>query len=111
MLQNCVMDEVFAKVNREEHLFPYSVLKPVYLSTVDGSLLRKAMIEILAYGSDPGDVEGSMTTAKCREWLTLEILQDVIKELESARHNKIPCGKSPKRGKCFFHVHGKDEHC
>jgi hypothetical protein len=111
MLQNCVMDEMFAKTYREGYLLPLCLLKAIYLKTVEESLLRKAVIELLTHAGDLGDVEGSMTKAENRQSLTLEILQDVVRELHAARKNKIPFGKAPKRDKCFFHVHGKDEHC
>jgi hypothetical protein len=110
MLQNCIMDEIFAMYDRKESLSLH-ILKAVYQDTIDGSPLRKAMMEILAYNTELGDENGSSMTAGCRKFFTLEILQDLVKAVDTARKNKVPYGKISKRGKCFFHVHDKDEHC
>jgi hypothetical protein len=110
MLQNCVMDEIFAKDNRGE-CFPLRMLKFSYGNTMTGSLLRKAMIELMVYETDlGGEDEGTMKTNNTH-YYTVEILQDLVEELYFARQNKIAFNKRPKRDKCLFHVHGKDEHC
>ncbi|KAH0351712.1 hypothetical protein KCU83_g4185, partial [Aureobasidium melanogenum] len=83
MLQNCAMDEIDARI----------------------------MIEELAHDTYIGDEEGSVMAAEYEKFFTIEILQDLVKELDAARKNKLPYDKWPKRDKCFFHVHGKDEHC
>lgn len=60
---------------------------------------------------DHDDSEESITLAEFHEYFTVEILQDVIMELDAARKNNVPRGTAPERDRCFFHVHGKDEHC
>lgn len=45
MLQNCVIDEIFATVHRGND-FPARSIKAAYRKTLNGSPLRKAMIEI-----------------------------------------------------------------
>lgn len=110
MLQNCVMDEFFAK-QKGERMVQLRMAKRVYDETVSGSLLRKAVIEHLAYDAVLDDGKESIMTADCRHCYDVEMLQDLVKELDAARKNKTPYNKTPKRDKCFFHVHRKDEHC
>ncbi|KEQ69509.1 hypothetical protein M436DRAFT_67171 [Aureobasidium namibiae CBS 147.97] len=104
MLQNCVMDELFAKGNRSKLGLRLSATKPAYEKTAHGSPLRKAIIELLVYRSE-------LANADFSELFTFEILQDIMRETIIARKNKVACATAPKRDKCFFHVHGKDEHC
>lgn len=111
MLQNHVMDAIFIKEESERVLDAY-VFKVAYEKTVKGSLLRKALIEILAYRLNHGNDDCTSSMADRRHaFYTVEILADLVKELNSARINKVAYGLAPKRDKCFFHVHGKDEHC
>lgn len=110
MLQNCVMDELTAKIRRGDSLRT-ACLKLAYENTVDGSPLRKFMIDYLAYRVPIGNDDQSMMTSEYRTWYTVEILQDLVQEMDAARKNKVPYDKLPKRDMCFFHVHGKDEHC
>ncbi|KAH0382039.1 hypothetical protein KCU92_g6634, partial [Aureobasidium melanogenum] len=108
LLQNCVMDEIFAKEKRDARLLLYRLplywMSTVYVKTVDGSPLRKAIVELLAYHSVLEDEDGGIMTARKSHNFTIEMLQDLVKELNAARKNY---GKAPKRDKCFFHVHGK----
>jgi len=110
MLQNCVIDEIFAKVERDKGA-PKFMAGIAYKSTVKGSPLRRASIELLAYSSLLGDEDDSMMADDCLHHFTLDILADTIKEPDAARQNKLPYDKKPGRDKCFFHIHGKDEHC
>jgi hypothetical protein len=110
LLQNSVVDESFVKEKREDS-FDLRMIKPVYEKTVDGSLLRKVMIEFVAHGMCLLDPDTGAMAAVYHHNFTVEILSDLVKELETSRLNKVPFGKTPKRDKCFFHVHGKDEHC
>lgn len=110
MLQNCAMDEIFGKVRRED-CFKISSVWIVYRKTVDGSLLRKALIDIITYTTVIGNAVGGIMSANNRAWLTVEILQDLVLELDAARKNGVAYETAPVRDKCHFHVHGKDEHC
>jgi hypothetical protein len=110
MLQNCVMDEIFAKEQRES-CFVFEMIRLAYNNTVTGSVLRKAIMELMVYKSQLGDGDNSIMALNRGCHYTIEILQDVVKELNLARENKVPFGKTPKRDKCFFHVHSKGEHC
>ncbi|KAG9747963.1 hypothetical protein KCU73_g7214, partial [Aureobasidium melanogenum] len=110
MLQNCVMDEIVARQRRGDSS-DVSLLKVAYDNTVDNSPLRKVLIEDLAYDAILGHEEESVMNPEYRKLYTVEQLQDLVKELYTARENKTPYGKWPKRDKCYFHVHGKDEHC
>jgi hypothetical protein len=111
MLQNCVMDEIFASIYREDKI-PHAIAKFAYGKTVEGSLLRKASIEILAYHARLDDDDhDSMLGDRYRQSFTFDILHDLVRELAAARENEVPHGEVPQRDKCFFHVHGKDEHC
>ncbi|KAH0162775.1 hypothetical protein KCU67_g5805, partial [Aureobasidium melanogenum] len=106
LLQNCVMDEIFAKQKRDYGL-PLHWMWHAYKGTVDGSPLRKAVVELLAYHSVLEDEDGGIMTARKSHNFTIEMLQDLVKELNAARKNKVRYGKIPKRDKCYFHVHGK----
>ncbi|KAH0342078.1 hypothetical protein KCU81_g5959, partial [Aureobasidium melanogenum] len=110
LLQNCVMDEIFAKEKRDAEL-PLCLMKVAYENTVNGSPLRKAAIELLTFYFKIGDDVDGIMTADNRKHFTVEMLQDVIKELDAARKNRVRYGKPPKRDQCFFHVHGKGERC
>lgn len=110
MLQNCVMDELLTKERREAG-YPLSLTMSAYKKTAKGSPLRKAMIGLWAYETELDNDKGGLTTFEHDRFFTLEILADLVVELDSARRNKVPHGKAPKRDKCFYHVHGKDEHC
>lgn len=110
MLQNCAIDEMFVKRNSD--WFGLCVFKEAYKKTVVGSPLRKALIDLLAYRFYLGDNEDTRAmTIFCHRFYTVEILADLVRELDAARKNNVPYSGSPKRDKCFFHVHGKDEHC
>ncbi|KAG9653090.1 hypothetical protein KCU95_g1301, partial [Aureobasidium melanogenum] len=106
LLQNCVMDEIFAKQKRDAEL-PLYWMWTAYAYTVDGSPLRKAIIELLAYHSVLEDEVDGIMTSENSSHFTVEMLQDLVKELNAARKNKVRYGKPPKRDECFFHVHGK----
>lgn len=111
MLQNCVINEIFAKERRGDLPEPLTV-KSAYEDTVEGSPLRRLMIDVLAYTSFLGNEDGSLMTARYREHFTIEILQDLVKELYHARQrDMIVRRRRPQRDECFYHVHGKDEHC
>ncbi|KAI4738499.1 hypothetical protein E4T50_11054 [Aureobasidium sp. EXF-12298] len=107
LLQNQVMDDIFAKI-AEVRGFSLVVVPEVYAKTVAGSLLRKAVIEIAGCTMDlsrwrsyPGAVG----------W-TIECLTDLLLAVNEVRlDEKVTFPQLPKREKCFFHIHGKDEHC
>jgi hypothetical protein len=110
MLQNCVMDEIFAKVKLQQGI-PTDMAKIAYAETVEGSLLRRASIEIIAYFASLSGKDGSIMADKFRGALTFDILHDLVKELDIGRRNRVRHNEPPSRDKCFFHVHDKDEHC
>ncbi|KAI4760355.1 hypothetical protein E4T52_04055 [Aureobasidium sp. EXF-3400] len=110
MLQNCVIDEIFAKRSRDG-FFNFAMAKVAYDNTLAGSPLRRAMIEILAYLAFTKDRDNGAVFVSCGGYFTAEILQDLVRELFTARENNVPHGQAPKRDKCFFHVHSKNEHC
>ncbi|THY30186.1 hypothetical protein D6D00_03095 [Aureobasidium pullulans] len=114
MLQNCVADELFAKRERDNR-FPLGLIKYVYGVTPVGSPLRRITVNIIIHrmGSlgEPDNPKSGILTPENRHFWTIEILEDLLREADAARHNKLAPNKLPKRDKCFFHVHGKDEHC
>ncbi|CAD0107049.1 unnamed protein product [Aureobasidium uvarum] len=110
MLQNCVIDEMFHKRERE-NVFSLAIAKIAYENTPVGSPLHKAIVNIIAHRSVLREHAMSIMTAAYSGCYTIELLQDVIMEIDAARMDKLPQYKMPKRDKCFFHVHGKDEHC
>ncbi|THW70166.1 hypothetical protein D6D19_07996 [Aureobasidium pullulans] len=114
MLQNCVADELFAKRERDNR-FPLGLIKYVNGVTPVGSPLRRITVNIIIHrmGSlgEPDNPKSGILTPENRHFWTIEILEDLLREADAARHNKLAPNKLPKRDKCFFHVHGKDEHC
>lgn len=105
LLQNQAMNEIFAKVKKSK-LFSLPVVPVVYAKTMAGSPLRKAAIEIVAW-----NMHFKEWSPSTMGW-TVECMSDLVLALHVARLNKevtYPC--LPKRDTCFFHVHGKDEHC
>ncbi|KAG9578490.1 hypothetical protein KCU97_g12850, partial [Aureobasidium melanogenum] len=63
----------------------------------------------MAYSVNHHGNGDKVAMADCHDDLTVEMLLDVIKELDAARKNKISYNSYPKRDKCFFRVHGKDD--
>jgi hypothetical protein len=106
MLQNCVMDKIIPQPN-DDTVFELGLVEAAYENTTVGSPLRRVLLEILAYQTALGEAEGVLF----RKRFTVEILVDLVKEVASARKDKVLWGELPKRDKCFFHVHGKDEQC
>jgi hypothetical protein len=106
MLQNCVMDKIIPQPN-DDTVFELGLVEAAYENTTVGSPLRRVLLEIPAYQTALGEAEGVLF----RKRFTVEILVDLVKEVASARKDKVPWGELPKRDKCFFHVHGKDEQC
>ncbi|KAI4851213.1 hypothetical protein E4T44_02270 [Aureobasidium sp. EXF-8845] len=107
LVQNQVMDRIFVK--REESLsFSITLVPEVYAKTVAGSPLRKAIIEIIGWTMRLHEWETWKTTSG---W-TNESLTDLMLAVHQARLSReVEFPNLPKRDKCFFHVHGKDEHC
>lgn len=105
LLQNQAMDEIFAK-SVEAKLFALRAVPLVYEKTVAGCPLRKAVIEIVGW------TMGFDDWSPFEMGWTVECLSDLVLALHQARLSKeIKYPNLPKRDKCFFHVHGKDEHC
>jgi hypothetical protein len=107
LLQNQAMDKVFARLT-ETSEFNMSVVPAVYAKTVAGSPLRKAVIEIVGWTMG---LDAWQTWFGVSNWTT-ECLTDLMLTVHQARVSKdVTFPELPKRDKCFFHVHGKDEHC
>jgi hypothetical protein len=107
LLQNQAMDKIFASVAKH-HIFAPSAVPDIYTMTVAGSPLRKAVIEIVGWTAELEKWDASSGTAG---W-TIECLKDLLLVVHQARESKeVTFPNLPKRDKCFFHVHGKDEHC
>jgi len=105
LLQNQVMDEIFAKL-AQSNSFTVNVVPKAYAKTVAGSPLRKAVIEIVGWNLN---LDGWSPATS--DW-TIECLGDLVQAINQARMSKkVTYPDFPKRDKCFFHVHGKDEHC
>jgi hypothetical protein len=106
LLQNQVMDELFAK-GKEFDFLAVTVVPEIYAKTARGSPLRRAVIEMIGL---------TMNLENWRSWntsgWTLESVTDFMLALHQARMSKeVTFPNLLKRDKCFFHVHGKDEHC
>jgi len=105
LLQNQAMNGIFAKLV-ETNLFSFSMIPLVYEKTVAGCPLRKAVMEIVAWTMDFKDWSPSTMG-----W-TVECLSDLVLAIHETRLRKeFVWPGLPQRDKCFFHIHGKDEHC
>ncbi|KAI5212715.1 hypothetical protein AUEXF2481DRAFT_31217 [Aureobasidium subglaciale EXF-2481] len=103
LLQNYAMDLMFER-RVKKNCFDTSTINFVYNNTVAGSHLRRAVIEIsTSLVNSPGAHE------RPEHW-TVESLIDLVRAVDS-RLKDLKQYSLPKRDKCFFHVHGKDEEC
>jgi hypothetical protein len=106
LLQNYAMDKIFAK-RIECNSFAVAVIPKVYKKTMAGSPLRKAVIEIVGSVMKLDDWKIENTSG----W-TVEPLTDLMLAVHQTRLDKdVTFPDPPKRDKCFFHIHDKDEHC
>lgn len=111
LLQNEAMDEIFARHAKLNH-FQTKLVKLAYEQTPVGSPLRKAAIEIIGYNIKLQEESDSAFQLSCQSNWSVESLIDLVRVLDKIRkENKVVFPAMPKRDKCFFHVHGKDEHC
>jgi hypothetical protein len=114
LFQNNVMDAMLAKVD-EDLQVPTKVLNLAYDNTLPNSPLRKALTDIMVYRSkmptgDNSD-EIKLTPLGVLEDWPKQACLDVIAEMSRGWTNKAPRHCIPKREKCHYHVHAKDEHC
>jgi hypothetical protein len=105
LLQNCVIDALF-EMRIKENNFDSSAVPLVYDNTLPGSPLRKAIAEM---GTSLALQEGPKSHLNTQDW-SAESLIDLVRAVER-RPKDLKQYALPKRDKCFFHVHGKDEHC
>ncbi|KAI4729861.1 hypothetical protein E4T49_02313 [Aureobasidium sp. EXF-10728] len=111
LLQNQVMDKMLTESNKSSSFAP-SVVRRVYAKTLVGSPLRKACIEIVACTMQLEHESGVFMSPGHDKFWTSESLTDLVLALNHLRLNgDVRFPDLPKRDKCFFHVHGKDEHC
>ncbi|THX99244.1 hypothetical protein D6D03_07347 [Aureobasidium pullulans] len=108
LLQNEAIDGLFAKriIHRA---FSVKVVPLAYQNTFAGSPLRRAVIEI-ASSVAIQDSPHSITKAIYEHLWSVESLIDLVRAVDS-RDKDLQQYSLPKRGRCFFHVHGKDEQC
>ncbi|KAI4760540.1 hypothetical protein E4T52_07564 [Aureobasidium sp. EXF-3400] len=106
LLQNCAIDGLFEK-RVKQNMFETAVMSLAYDNTIPGSLLRKAVTEIQT--SLALQVGPNSSLNETENW-SVESLIDLVRAVES-RPKDLAQYALPKRDKCFFHVHGKDEHC
>ncbi|KAG9653089.1 hypothetical protein KCU64_g8123, partial [Aureobasidium melanogenum] len=111
LLQNQVMDEIFAKY-KATRIFASKLVRTVYEKTMAGSPLRKAFIEIIAYTMHLEPSPGTFLYREHEVYWTSESLIDLVLAINQARLNKtVQFASLPQRDKCFFHIHSKNEHC
>ncbi|THW56372.1 hypothetical protein D6D20_08756 [Aureobasidium pullulans] len=110
LLQNEVMDGIFAK--EAKLVFHTKLVNLAYEQTPVGSPLRKAVIEIVGHRMRLQENDGGALELSCQSDWSVESLIDLVRVLDKIRkENKVVYPTMPVRDKCFFHVHGKDEHC
>ena len=107
LLQNKAMDKLLAEIARTKTVF-LDVVPELYAKTPAGSPLRKVFMEIIGWTVDLRDWRSFNGIA---DW-TVECLTDLMLAANEARFSKeVTFASQPKRDKCFFHVHARDEHC
>ncbi|THX79949.1 hypothetical protein D6D05_04734 [Aureobasidium pullulans] len=109
LLQNEVMDEIFARRARLK-VFHTPLVKLAYEQTPVGSPLRKAVIEIVGHTMGLQEDHGSALELSRQSNWSVESLIDLVRAVD-ARDKALPQWSSPIREKCYYHVHGKDEQC
>ncbi|THY91796.1 hypothetical protein D6C89_05552 [Aureobasidium pullulans] len=111
LLQNEVMDDIFAKRAQLKVFYP-ELVKLAYEQTPVGSPLRKAVIEIVGHCMKLQEESDSALQLSCQPHWSVESLVDLVRVLDTIRkENKVVFASMPVRDKCFFHVHGIDERC
>ncbi|KAK6005766.1 hypothetical protein QM012_007408 [Aureobasidium pullulans] len=111
LLQNRVMDEFFDRCEAADSIASYLIEK-VYAKTLAGSPLRKAFIEVVAWAMTIEPESGTFICPGQDNYWTKESLVDLVLAINRARLSKtVKFNELPRRHKCFFHVHAKDEHC
>ncbi|KAH0009655.1 hypothetical protein KCU78_g10623, partial [Aureobasidium melanogenum] len=111
LLQNQVMDEIFA-IHKATKSISSHLVGTIYAKTLAGSPLRKAFIEIIAWTVGIEPTPGTFLTDGHSQYWTSESFIDLVLAINQSRLSKtVKFPDLPKRDKCFFHVHGKDEHC
>ncbi|KAG9747683.1 hypothetical protein KCU73_g7285, partial [Aureobasidium melanogenum] len=111
LLQNQVMDEIFAQYKARRAL-TCDLIRVVYKKTLAGSPLRKAFIEIIAWTIRLEHTSGTFLSPGSEVNWSNESFVDLVLAINQARLSKtVKYPNLPQRDKCFFHVHGKYEHC
>lgn len=112
-LQNNTMDAIIDKVEKDCTI-PIHELNLTYDNTLASSPLRKVTTDIMAYKAQFADGIPGNTTTGCLlypdEWPKQACL-DVMAEMSRGWRQKDVRGKFPKREQCYYHVHGRGEHC
>ncbi|THZ18857.1 hypothetical protein D6C91_05343 [Aureobasidium pullulans] len=108
LLQNCSVDTMLLKRIKQKAFSP-DALGVAYANTLAGSPLRRAVIDI-ASSLVIRDNANSILRADFEKQWSVESLIDLVRVIES-RDKALPQYSLPKRDKCYYHVHGKDEQC
>ncbi|THY08532.1 hypothetical protein D6D01_09632 [Aureobasidium pullulans] len=108
LLQNCSIDTMLLK-RTKQYTFQSEVLGVAYANTLAGSPLRRAVID-LASSMIVQEHANSVLRAELEKEWSVESLIDLVRAIES-RDKALPQYSLPKRDKCYYHVHGKDEQC
>jgi hypothetical protein len=105
LLQNCVIDGLFEKQTKENQ-FDYSVATLVYDNTLPGSPLHRAITEIGASYVWDEDSESFPNPMHCPAEHLIDLIRAEARLPKDGEQYSLLA-----RTKCFFHIHGKDEHC
>lgn len=108
-LQNEAMDSILAK-NVKEKSIPSFSLKYIYRNTLDGSPLRKVMIDLVTY---KGHLPIMMMSEKATLDWPHEALVDLTVALGAKKPENIGTFATPadKEAKCYYHVHNEEDQC
>jgi len=107
-LQNKSMSTLFEK-NRKVGVIPTHCVKLIYNNTLPGSLLRKFIIDLVAYKLD---IERCITHGKGGDW-SHEALLDLVRILGTKEKTYVGNYVLPdaNNGKCHYHIHADGENC
>jgi hypothetical protein len=110
LLQNCAIDALRQK-EIEENSFHVVAVAIAYENTMDGSPLRKFVIDLCVFRMHhSGDEKRIFKDSNLGNW-SKEACVDFIRCMSNAWERKLPTNILPERTKCHYHVHAEGEHC
>lgn len=106
--QNTAMSSLIQRVDKVKKI-PINCLKLIYENTVPGSLLRRFIVERVAY---KGDIPEIMSSERCQDW-PHEALVELVRAFDVEGQEKGNGFALPeeKRDSCYYHTHPDGAKC